>query len=211
MDATDAQKHNRPIAVAPVPPAPTKASSTDLGVRGDSPQPTMPYTCQACVKRKVRCDKAKPICSSCRKVKLECFYQVPPSQHKRKHSGDVDERLAQYERILHQHGLLPQDADTQPSMEETAQEPISLLKNEPETSKTGELRASQGKPRSIDSSLWRNLGDDDDKEENQMITSVARDFVSDPLSEAFMGSQQSLLQYHPTHAKAMILCKRCIE
>ena len=206
MAATDAQTHSRP------------ASSTDLGANGNSPQPTMPYSCQTCAKRKVKCDKATPICSSCRKGKLECFYQAPPPRRrKRKLSGDVDDRLARYERILHQHGLLPQDADTSPSVEETPQDPISLRWNEPETSITGRLLASQGKSRYIDSNLWRNLGDDemqrmsDDEEEDPVVTDTARGFTSDPLTGAFMGSQQSLLQYHPTHAEAIMLWKTHVE
>lgn len=216
MAATDGQTHGRPVAIAP---APAGACSTDLGANGDLPQPTMPYTCQTCAKRKVKCDKATPICSSCRKGKLECFYQTPlPRWRKRKLSGDINERLARYERILRQHGLLPEDADTSPSIEETPEESvISLRFNEPEASKTGKLLAGQGKSRYIDSDLWHNLGDDEmqrlsvDDEQDQVVTGVAGGLTSDPLTGAFMGSQQSLLQYHPTHEKAIMLWKTHIE
>ena len=215
MAATDAQTHSRPVAIAP---ASARACSINLGANRDSPQPTMPYTCQTCAKRKVKCDKATPICSSCCKGKFECFYQAPPPRwRKRKLSDNVNERLARYERILHQHGLLPQDADTSPSIEETPQEPISLRWNEPETSRTDKLLAGQGKSRYIGSNLWRNLGDDemqrlsDAEEEDQVVTGVAEGFALDPLTGAFMGSQQSLLQYHPTPAKAIMLWKTHIE
>jgi hypothetical protein len=215
MAAIDAKTHSRPVAIAP---RPAKASSTDLGATGDSPQRTMPYTCRTCAKRKVKCDKT-PICFSSRQSKLECFYQAlgPPRRQKRKLSGDVNERLARYESILNQHGLLPKDADISHSIEETPQEPISLLWNEPETSRKGRLLTDQGKSRYIDSTLWRNLGDDemqsmsDDEEEDRVGTSAAWDFASDPLTGTFMGSQQSLLQYHPTYAKAIMLWKTYTE
>ncbi|KAK1772800.1 fungal-specific transcription factor domain-containing protein [Phialemonium atrogriseum] len=217
MAATDGHTHSRPVAIAP---APAGARSTDPGANGDLPQPTMPYTCQTCAKRKVKCDKATPICSSCRKGKLECFYQAPlPRWRKRKLSGDINERLARYERILRQHGLLPEDADTSPSIEETPEESvISLRFNEPEASKTGKLLAGQGKSRYIDSDLWHNLGDDEmqhlsvDDEQDQVVTGVSGDLVSsDPLTGAFMSCQQSLLQYHPTHEKAIMLWKTHVE
>ncbi|MCJ1410252.1 hypothetical protein MMC19_004337 [Ptychographa xylographoides] len=176
----------------------------------------MSYTCHTCATRKVKCDKVIPICSSCRKGKLECFYQAPPPRRrKRKLSGDVNERLARYERILHHHGLLPQDADTLPSTEGTPQDPISLRLNEPLSSRMGKLLASEGKSRYIDSSLWRPLQDDDmqrmsddeEEEEDQVGAGVTEDFTSDPFTGAFMGSQASLLYCHPTHADAMMLWK----
>jgi hypothetical protein len=215
MAATDAQKHSKPVAIAPTPDT---ASSTDFGDIAGSPQSTKPYTCQTCARRKVKCDKATPICSSCRKGKLECFYQAPPPRRrKRNFNDDVDERLARYELILLQHGLLPQDANMSPSMEETLDEPISLRFNEPETSRTGRLLSSQGSSRYINSNLWYNLGDDevqrvsDNEEEAQVSGVVAGNFASDPLTGAFMGSQQSLLHYHPTHVEAMMLWKTHIE
>lgn len=215
MASTDTQTHSMAVAIAP---APARASIANLGANGDSRQPTMPYTCQTCAKRKVKCNKATPICSSCRKGKLECFYQAPlPRRRRRRLDGDVNDRLARYERILHQHGLLPQDADTSPSIEETPQESVSLRWNELETSRTGKLVAGHGKSRYIDGALWRHLGEygvqsmSDDEDEDQVVTSITGRFVSDPLTGAFMDSQQSLLRYHPTHAEAMILWKTHVE
>ncbi|KAF4637687.1 hypothetical protein G7Y89_g400 [Cudoniella acicularis] len=146
--------------------SPARASPTNLGANcnGDSHLPPMPYTCLSCAKRKVKCDKATPMCSRCRKGKLECFYQAPSSRRrKRRLSGDADinERLARYERILHQHGLLPQDADTLPSTEEIPQEPLPHHGNELEMSITGKLLAGQGKSRYIDNIFWSNLGGDE--------------------------------------------------
>ena len=215
MAAADAQTHSRPEATTPVP---AKASSADYGANGDSYKPTMSCAYQNCAKRKVRCDKVLPICSSCHKGKLECFYQaLLPPRRKRKLSGEVNEKLARYERILHQHGLLPQENDASPLIEEKPQEPISLRFNESETSRTGKLLTGQGKSRYIDSNLWRNLGDDemqhvfDDEEEDHVVTDVAGVFTSDPLTSTLIGAQQSLLQYHPTHAEAIMLWKTHIE
>ena len=216
MATTDTQIHIRPTFVAP---APTSRSSADSGINGDASPPKMPYTCQICAKRKVKCDKLLPKCSSCRKGNLKCFYQAPqPRRRKRNLSDDdVNERLAQYERILHQHGLLPQDAGVPPSIENPSQEPISLRFNEPETSRAGKLLASQGKSRYIGSNIWRNLGDDamqrisDDDEEDQLLADDVEGLMLDPLTGAFMGSQQNLLQYHPIHAEAIVLWKTHIE
>ncbi|KAF7557972.1 hypothetical protein G7Z17_g269 [Cylindrodendrum hubeiense] len=198
MASSDGQTRSRPVAIAPAPAN---------GANGGSSQLSMGYTCQTCAKRKVKCDKAAPSCSTCRRAKLECLYQAPPPRlRKRKLSGDVLERLARYERILHQHGLL--DADTSPSVGETPQqEPISLHWGEPEPSGKGKLLAAEGKSRYIDGSLWRNFGDDemqrvsDDEEEDDQDDSAGLD----PLTGAFMGSQQSIRQYHPAHTNAMVL------
>ncbi|KAK0702333.1 fungal-specific transcription factor domain-containing protein [Lasiosphaeris hirsuta] len=187
-------ERSRPIAIAPAP------SPTHLAAALNQP---MPYTCQTCAKRKVKCDKAAPTCSTCRKAKLDCLYQAPaPRLRKRKLSNDsLVERLARYERILHQHGLLL--LDTEPS--------LSLRWSEPETSGTGNLHTGPGKSRYIDSALWRHLGvsSDDGNEESQGVGGAAASPASDPLTAAFLafGSAQnlSLLEYHPTHVEAMLL------
>lgn len=193
-------------------PEPARAFSTDPRANRDSLQRTMLYTCQACARRKVKCDKATPMCSSCRKGKLECFYQAPPPRRRKRNlSDDACERLAQYERILHQHGLLPEDAAASPSLEKTPQESVSLHWDEPKMSRTGKLFAEQGKSRYMDSSVWRTLGDDemehmyDDAEDDHVVTDVGVNFASDPLTGAFLGPRQNLLHYHPTHAEAILL------
>ncbi|KAK0721942.1 fungal-specific transcription factor domain-containing protein [Lasiosphaeria miniovina] len=195
----------------------------------------MAFTCQTCAKRKVKCDKANPICSSCRRGKLECSYQPPPPRwRKRKLDDDVDvlARLARYEVILQKHGLLEAADDAQSMVVakgEPLQEPISLHWNEPAASGTGKLLAGQGTTRYIDSSLWRNLGDDqthplsdddgngsDNFEERQLAASGISGgpgYASDPLTEAFVGSQQleNLVRYHPTHALAIALWETYVE
>lgn len=182
------------------------------------------YSCQTCAKRKVKCDKTKPTCSSCRSRELQCLYQAPPPRRRKRQlsSGDVDEKLARYERILSEHGLLPQGAQESPSPNSAPQEPISLRFIEPhaETSKMGKVVVSQGGSRYINSITWRNLGDDEMQhvsvpeyyEKDEPETALdSSDFPPDPLTGAFMGYQENLFHYHPTHAEAMILWNTQIE
>jgi hypothetical protein len=194
----------------------------------------MPYTCQTCAKRKVKCDKTRPVCSSCYKSKLDCVYQAPlPRRRKRKLSDIVNQRLDQYERILAQHGLLPHDPITPHEGAQTVATPASTGNKRPgvESPRTGRLVAGEGKSIYLDSNLWHNLSDDpkqgthddeddheDDEEEedeegdepenlgdNQQILRSHNDLTADPLTGAFVGSAQSLLQYHPSHVEAMTL------
>ncbi|KAJ5316157.1 hypothetical protein N7476_006464 [Penicillium atrosanguineum] len=208
---TDRPKGSGPVPIAP---APTREAyeATD---NGDSIQNVMPYTCQTCAKRKVKCDKVVPICSRCRKGGFECIYQTPqPRSRKRKVSDDVLEKLAKYEQILQQNGLL--DAETSVVGEMSPRDQVSASHVKPGASKTGRLLTGQGRSRYIDSHIWYNLGDDeiqhmsDDEEEDEMAPTDA-DLVGgiapDPLTGAFLGRQQNLLQYHPNHVNATLLWK----
>lgn len=91
-------------------------------------QPFKPYACQSCVRRKVRCDRASPTCSSCTKAKFDCQYRAPPPPQraattKRRREGrgggigmgadgegdgyqELRDRLQRYERVLQDNGLL---------------------------------------------------------------------------------------------------------
>lgn len=188
------------------------------------------YSCQTCARRKVKCDKIKPICSSCRSRELQCLYQAPPPRRRKRQlsDGDVYEKLAQYERILLEHGLLPQGAQTSPSTECSLQEPISLRFIEPnaEMSKLGKVVVGHGRSRYINSTTWRNLQDDEmqhmsieqnyeeegyEKEESESPLASAGCFPSDPLTGALMGFRRNLLHYHPTHAEAIVLWNTHIE
>ncbi|OIW32878.1 hypothetical protein CONLIGDRAFT_554653, partial [Coniochaeta ligniaria NRRL 30616] len=174
----------------------------------------MPYTCQTCAKRKVRCDKTAPSCSSCRKGRLDCVYQAPaPRVRKRKLSDDILERLARYERILQEHGLLDAGASP-PARELESQDAINLYWNESETGRAGKLLTDQGRSRYIENNLWRNLAadevhrlSDEEEEGDQAIAGLSVGSTSDPLTEAFLeiGAVESLLQYHPTEAHSILL------
>src|SRR6478609_3364382 len=72
----------------------------------------MAHSCRTCAMRKVRCDKSAPTCSTCRKARLDCAYlPLAPRQRKRRLSGDLNvmEKLARYERILREVGILQAD------------------------------------------------------------------------------------------------------
>ncbi|ODM14273.1 hypothetical protein SI65_10270 [Aspergillus cristatus] len=218
MAATDDQTHRSPVLIAPAPAR--RAESAGLDNDGTLSQSSMPYTCKTCAKRKVKCDKVKPVYSACRKGKLECIYQAPlPRSCKRKLSDDVLERLARYECILQQHGLMD---ETLPSTaERTPREPATRSLNESELPMPGKLLTGQGKSRCIESKIWQNLGDDEmqhlseGEEENQIVTghaiSPGNFALADPLTGAFMVCQQSILDYHPTHVDAMTLWRTRVE
>ncbi|GAM35580.1 hypothetical protein TCE0_017f04024 [Talaromyces pinophilus] len=209
MAAANEQTRSRLVPIAPAPVG-------ENGANHDSTQTVMSFSCQTCAKRKVKCDKMTPICSSCRKTKLDCLYQTPlPRSRKRKLCDDDFERLLRYERILHQHGLL--DAEPSPPVGETPPEdPISLQWNEPGESGSGKLLANQGKSRYIDSRFWRNFGDHEiqgmlEGEPQEDYDGGINGSITDPLTGAFMGSQQDLLQYHPTHTEAMFMWELYID
>ncbi|KAK4035352.1 fungal-specific transcription factor domain-containing protein [Parachaetomium inaequale] len=208
------QPQTRPIAIAPGPP--------NADDNGDAARPGMPYTCQTCAKRKVKCDKAAPTCSTCRKSRLECIYEAPrPRARKRKLSDEVFERLARYERILRQHGLLELAGDMPGTADDPAsQEPISLLWDEPESLKAGKIMSCEGKSKYLylNSRLWQNLQEhqvqSDSDEEGEEGSPIHTDLSSpsDPLAGAFVGSSHlNLLQYHPTHTEAMLLWETHVE
>ncbi|TKX23352.1 transcription factor-like protein 15 [Elsinoe australis] len=208
----------KPIAIAP---APVKRLPSDHGVPAASPNSIKAHACMTCTKRKVKCDKFVPICSSCRKSNLECEYQSPaPRRRKRKLGDDVDDKLARYERILKENGLLPEVAEDTGSTipnEGPHQEPISLRWQEPGISKTGRIVTVEGKSQYVDSNLWRNLEQDDthyildDEDEDQDRIRAPEDIHSDPLTGAFMGDRCNLLQYHPAPADALVLWSIYVE
>jgi hypothetical protein len=132
---------------------------------GTNSSEAMPYTCLTCTRRKVKCDKLSPICSTCLKSKLECSYQAPPPRKgKRKMSGDLNDKSAYYERILQQHGLLTGEPGSRaPSVEEAPKKQQQSQRDGPydESEQVGKLLSGDGTTRYIDSSLWRNLGEDE--------------------------------------------------
>lgn len=213
--------YTRPIAIAP--------AYVDVDMNATSEMQTPPlamtYACQTCTRRKVKCDKLSPMCTTCQKAKLECSYQAPPPRRrKRKTSGDLNERLAYYERILQQHGLLTDDAGS--SAPSVPSEPSQLppphqqaSRNDPD--RNGRLLSGGGTTRYVDSNLWRNLGeeemsriadDDDDEVDETPIGPISDDqMASDALSGAFLGLPQNLLNFHPCAAHAKVLWQAHIE
>ncbi|KAF4554119.1 Fungal specific transcription factor domain-containing protein 46 [Elsinoe fawcettii] len=197
-----------PPTIAPMPPA---AYSAELGANTSSTLPPATFACQTCTKRKVKCDKVKPICSTCRKSKLSCIYQAPlPRQRKRRLSNNPDEKLARYESILNQHGLLPQEDEHAPA---EAIDGLSLesaaVSYHLGAKKKGKLLSGPGKTRYIDSNLWRNLGEDDferiSDDDDELDIDNDLSIVDDPLSGALLGIRHDLLHMHPPHEEAIQL------
>lgn len=198
----------RPIAIAPTP----KETPIERGIDELQRSSTMPYTCQQCVRRKVKCDKTLPSCSSCGKGEFECVYQAPnpPRPRKRKRNEDVHERLVRYERILQENGLLSV-ADGKQTCQSTQNSMIPART-------TGELLSGDGKSRYIGSGLWLNTGlvsmDErpGDAEEDKPAPSVATSlFTTDPITGVLLGSCQTLAHYHPSHREAMKLWVTYVE
>ncbi|KAG7119132.1 Transcription factor vrtR1 like protein [Verticillium longisporum] len=210
---------------APIAPTPKNRPGT-AGAAGYASHPSMAFSCQPCARRKVKCDRSTPLCSSCRKGRLDCIYEAPAPRARKRKPGeagadDVYERLARYERVLRRHGLL-EAAGASPAVEkdeEALEDPIFPLWNLP----SGKLVVGQGKSRYVNSHLWRNLGDDemermgdehaahhddddDAADEEDGTVGIVEGPASDPLTGAFLGGQHhNLLMHHPTHAEAMIL------
>jgi hypothetical protein len=99
-------------------------------------------------------------------------------------------------------------------------EEISVGHVKSSASKTGDILTGQGRLQHIDSHTWHNLSDDetqhisDYEEEDEMTpndASVTGVITPDPLTGAFLGVQQNLLQYHPSHADAMVMWKTYTE
>jgi len=65
------------------------------------------YSCQACHKRKVKCDRQQP-CSTCRKGNVDCVYLVPAPPRRRKRSDEKNLRakLRRYEEHLKRAGIV---------------------------------------------------------------------------------------------------------
>ncbi|KAK1008609.1 hypothetical protein LTR91_002529 [Friedmanniomyces endolithicus] len=191
--STQAPDTNNPSATSSLPLlTPTNSTSTNAPLPSPPPlPPTMPYSCQPCSRKKIRCDKLPPSCSSCRRAgaEPECVYLAPPPRRrKRKFSAGGDggegngnvtgeasmrERLERYERILVREGLLsPQEVGETATgtgsgggagglQAQGMETPVSMLDLDPEASRTGKVVAGHGKSRYVNSSLWRSLEDED--------------------------------------------------
>ncbi|KAI0381623.1 fungal-specific transcription factor domain-containing protein [Hypomontagnella monticulosa] len=209
MTSPASQSRPGPVTIAP---ALNKTSTTtttttpSAGHGSPSPHPNvMPYTCQTCVRRKVKCDRTTPICSSCARSKLECLYRAPPPPRPRRRKRNDEQvqhvrgHVAPGERVMS--GNSAQDAASSAS---------SSHKKEEAT--IGTLLAGDGKSRYIDSRIWLDAGDEVDvremsahEEDDQSVPAGDTPLAQDPISCALLGVSQNLLTYHPSHKDAMKL------
>lgn len=199
----------------------------------------MPYNCQPCVRRKVKCDRSTPICSSCVKARQECIYQAPPKPRRKKRKleentdshedkpkeeeeDDLRHRLARYERILRDNGLLSSNpASGNPTPHTTTSQDLDSPAPSPaDPLKVGKLLSAGGRTRYIDSRIWLETGDEgiqdmsdqadhEEPEDQDPHTRQAHtaDLMTgyDPVSGSLLGCHANLLGYHPTHQDAMKL------
>ena len=204
------------IAIAPLPNGASTPQSEE--------KPTMPYSCLVCARRKVKCDKLQPECTTCRKTKAECVYQAPPPRkRKRKPEDDIQERLERYERLLKENNLLPDGDAAEQSNGDNAETQESatalLLGDSSGPAATGKLVSRSGKTRYLDSALWKILkstGEDipfspfEEEEEESEQEQSGSTYASpqDSMSAALFdsaSSPKSLINFHPTYEYAMRL------
>lgn len=221
-DTTDNTVVSRLVPLAPVP---TRAPSLDAvnGSFDASPTSVMSFNCQSCVRKKIKCNRAVPKCASCSKAKLHCVYQSPPPRKRKRSRGEEDahERLARYERILHDHKLLPTAATSTPSGRDTEASAIStrvptpvLPDSQPGATAGKVVLSTEGRSRYIDNVLLLDPGEGDlcelpeSRQEAYNRDGPSADesplgvLAVHAISGAMLGSTQSLTDLHPTYEEA---------
>jgi hypothetical protein len=234
-DTTDTTVVSR---LVPLAPAPARAPSLDA-VNGsfDTDLTTaMRFNCQSCVRKKVKCNRAVPKCASCSKAKLQCVYQSPPPRKRKRSRGeeDVHERLARYERILHDHNLLPTAAASTPSGRDTETSAIStraptpvLPDSQPSATVSKVALSTDGRSRYIDNVLLLDAGEGDlcelpESEQEEYnhdetgpdegtLTGLLGALAAHTISGAIIGSTQSLTDLHPTYEEAAKLWQAYVK
>lgn len=241
-----------PITIAPgprhgpsLPSSPPRPDDRPTMAAINSSENNMPYNCQPCVRRKVKCDRTTPVCSSCVKSRQQCFYQAPPKPRRKKRkapdsTADADEaklrngdggddnedddavlreRLAHYENILRENGLLspssckhtPQTSTTQDSPARSPADPL----------KAGKLMSIGGQTRYVDSRIWLESGEESlrDCDHNEpddpgpppagQTHAAAGGLMVpgyyDPVSGALLGGHANLFDFHPSPPNALKL------
>lgn len=194
------------------------------------PQNTMPYTCQPCAKRKVKCDKIYPVCSTCEKGKSECTWQAPAPRRKRRRLSDnasMKEKMMKYENVLKQHGLLPVDLESPSTTAEgdnvndqmrnrnlssAISTPISesmrlmsavFFADQDITKRDKLLTSGQGNAKYIGNNLWRDLGDEE-------MGEIYRDEEEENEEEHVADNTASATYEDPLTAAFMSIGTRCL-
>ncbi|KAJ5959889.1 uncharacterized protein N7479_007039 [Penicillium vulpinum] len=217
MDINNVGSHLVPIA-----PAPAQEPYFVVQHSHGHELPTMRFNCQACVRKKTRCDKTVPACSSCSKSNIQCVYLGPLSRKRqRSQREDVHERLARYERILKDNNLLPISSASTSYSQKTDASAVSTRNPtpipDPQPSSSGKLLSADGKTRFIDSVLLdAEDGDlcevsesDQDERHYEDIgadegtpTGLLGVLAAHTISGAILGNTQSITGQHPGHEDA---------
>ncbi|RDW76475.1 putative C6 transcription factor [Aspergillus mulundensis] len=205
--------HLASIAPAPGPNVEGQhASSTGVTIKR--------FNCQSCVRRKIKCDRTAPTCWSCSKAKIDCVYQAPLPRRKRKRSQseDIHARLARYERILQDNNLLPESGSTPASAQNPCRDGLASRA----ATRSGQLLSTNGKTRYLDSVLLHaGEGDlcelsDSEHDDHQDDLGVDKSVPSgqeaaSAVLGAMAGSQQSLVNHHPSHEEATELWNTYVQ
>ncbi|KID87431.1 Transcription factor, fungi [Metarhizium guizhouense ARSEF 977] len=221
---------SQPVAIAP---APGKSPSAEAGVASTPDSATMQFNCQSCVRKKVKCNRALPVCSGCHKGNLECTYLAPPPRKRRRvQDEDMNQRLARYENILRANGLLQPAPTSSHSGDAVAQRSnrhaTEVLSNNQGPVEVGKLVSADGKSRYIDSVLLLPAGDgdlcelsdsdseinEDDNEASRRDHSVSSNLgflTGEAVPLAMLGRHQSLADVHPTHDEAWSLWNAYVQ
>ncbi|EAW19513.1 putative C6 transcription factor [Aspergillus fischeri NRRL 181] len=218
--------------LVPIAPAPATASSVDVQNGSNADLTTMRFNCQGCVRKKVKCDRVMPTCSSCSKAKLHCVYQAPlPRKRKRSQVEDVYERLARYERILQENNLLPTASALTPCSKEMEASVVSTRDASPapdmQPARSGKLLSADGKSRYIDNVLLLEAGEGDlcelsdaDQDDYQhedtgpdesTPTGLLSILAAHTVFGAIHGSTQSLTNQHPSYEEATELWNMYVQ
>ncbi|KAK8085641.1 Transcription factor vrtR1 [Apiospora hydei] len=216
-----ATPRNRPIAIAPAMPSSEPRRSLDGVTKLRERASVSSFACTSCVRRKVKCDRSRPACSTCVKTKAECVYRAPPPPRRRRRrlgrdsssprktaatasdeESELTARLAQYEQILREHGLLP-DLGQPVDSDETGTS---------DGERDGRLISKGSKSRYISSSIWVDAdeaelceltghGDYDHSDDDYLGTISS----TDPVSATMLGCTHSLAELHPDRRDAQKL------
>ncbi|OQE24819.1 hypothetical protein PENFLA_c009G03328 [Penicillium flavigenum] len=223
-DITDTTVVSR---LVPLAPAPARASLDALNGSSDTDRMSaMRFNCQSCVRKKIKCNRTVPKCASCSKARLQCVYQPPPPRKRKRSRGEenVHDRLARYERILHDHNLLPTAAASTPSGRDTEPSAISTRAPTPVFSDsqpgatTSKVLSSESRSRYIDNVLLLDAGEgdlcelseseqgdyhhDEPGPDEGSLTGLLGSLVAHTISG---GSMQNLTDLHPSYEQAVKL------
>ncbi|RAL09590.1 putative C6 transcription factor [Aspergillus homomorphus CBS 101889] len=219
-----------------VPLASAPARNFPLDVHNDYSETPVRFNCQACVRKKIKCNRAVPKCAGCIKSKLDCVYLPRPPRRKRKRSRgeeDAQERLARYERILHDHNLLPTAAPSITSGRDSETSAISIQTPTPGPANSqadataDKLRPTNGNSRYIDNVLLLDAGEgdlcelseseqehhykDEPGPDKASPTSLLGALAAHSISDAILGGTIGLADLHPSYEHAAKLWHTYVE
>lgn len=131
---------------------------------------------------------------------------------------DILAKLAEYEKILGENGLLPGCSERVSPLQRRDPATENGITTEhmqfagPEPTDTGRLLPGRnGESQYVSSKMWNSLGDDEapseDEDAHTADEAVGLGVGDDPLVAAFMNLHKDLVEYHPSREDALFLWK----